>query len=122
MEERRQQSYIKGPDMDDIKDRLSRIEKQGVDALVSTSVLENSFTSHADQNVKDFKHVDECIHRSEAESKGRDESLAQQIEKMAQDIKKLTESDLESKKFQWKFGGALLVLVPLANHFLGKLL
>jgi hypothetical protein len=115
MEDRRQHTYIKGKDMDDIKDRLTRIEQQGTDAQVSTRVLENSFDNHSTQNAKDFKHMDDCIHRTEEDSKVRDDSLAKQVERMSDDIQEL-------KQFMYRAGGALLVLVPLVNHIAGKYL
>ena len=115
MEERRQHSYIKGNDMDDLKDRLVRIEKQGTDASIATKVMEASFTTHIAQNEKDFKHVDDCLHRSDSESKSRDEEVSKQIEKMAEEVQEL-------KSFMWRTSGALLVLVPLVNHLAGKYL
>lgn len=101
--------------MDDIKDRLSRIEKQGVDAHVAQRVMENSFTAHQQQNDKDFEHLDECLHRSDTESKTRDEEIRADIKETRADV-------LWLKQFAWKAGGALLVLVPLANYFVDKYL
>lgn len=115
MEDRRKHSSVKDHDMDDLKSRLIRIEQQGVDAQIATKVMENSFDNHIDQNVKDFKHVDDCIHRSDDESRGRDHDLAKVVDKMSEDL-------MELKKFMWKTGGALLILVPLVNHVVGKYL
>lgn len=101
--------------MDDLKDRLTRIEKQGTDAHIATKVMESNFENHIDQNTKDFKHVDDCIHRSDNESRARDNGIAAQMEKMSSDIAEL-------KQFMYRAGGALLVLVPVVNHLVGKFL
>jgi len=101
--------------MEDLKDRLVRIEKQGTDAAIATRVMEASFDTHREQNEKDFQHVDECIHRNEDASKKRDDEIVKQLEKMSNEVQEL-------KSFMWRTSGALLVLVPLVNHLAQKYL
>lgn len=130
--ERRQHSHIKGPDMDDLKERLSRIEVQNTGQLVEQRVLNNSFETHKVQNERDFEHVDDCIHRSDSESKARDDDIKQALTSLAADTKaalssiaddvaRMRDTDIaELKKFMWKTGGALLILVPLVQHVISR--
>lgn len=115
IEDQREQSYLKGRDMDELKDRLTRIEQLGSDGHVAQKVIESSFQTHAIQNEKDFQHVDECMHRADADSKARDEAILRQISELR------TEFD-QVKTWVLKASGALLVLVPVVNQLLGKFL
>lgn len=101
--------------MDDLRDRLTRIETQNTGLLVEQRVLNNSFDSHKLQNERDFEHVDVCIHRADNESKQRDGSILDEVKSIKLDVHEL-------KQFMWRVSGALLVLVPLVNHLSSKFL
>jgi hypothetical protein len=115
MVERRLNHPLQGPDMDDIRERLNRIESGGTNQLVEQRVLNNSFETHKAQNERDFQHVDECIHRSDDDSKKRDSAVLEEVRTIKDDVAEL-------KKFMWRASGALLVLVPLVNHLTSKFL
>lgn len=108
--------------MDDLKDRLSRIEKQGIDGHISNKLLEASFDTHRADNEKDFRHVDECIHRSDAESRERDDAIMRELTLHRDEFVSLRADFTSVKAAVLKATGALLVLVPLANYFMGKFL
>lgn len=112
--------------MEDLRERLARIEEQGKVSHTAQRVMENSFEKHEAQNERDFKHVDGCIHRADDESRNRDEAIMRSVEKLSQDVASRAEKHdaeiQELKQFMWKVSGALLVLVPLSNQLLGKLL
>lgn len=130
--DRRQHTHIKGQDMDDLKERLSRIEVQNTGQLVEQRVMNHSFETHKQQNERDFGHVDDCIHRSDSESKSRDDDIKQALTSLAadtrqalssiaDDVARMRDTDIaELKKFMWKTGGALLILVPVVQHVISK--
>ena len=101
--------------MDDIKDRLTRIEGQNTTAIVEQKVMNHSFKSHSEQNERDFQHVDDCIHRTETESRSRDADILSEVKTIKADVAEL-------KMFMWRASGALLVLVPVVNHLVSKFL
>lgn len=101
--------------MDDVKQRLERIEQQGVKAQIATEVQKATYAAHEVQNAKDFKHVDECLHRTEESSVKRDEATLEVVKEIRAQLE-------EVKKLVWRSVGALLVIVPVINFILNKVL
>ena len=101
--------------MEDMKNRLERIEQHAIDNKVQQHVMQSSFETHERQNEKDFQHVDECIHRTEKGSIQRDENL----ERLLKEIQLKFD---EVQQLVWKGVGALLVIVPVINYFVGRFL
>ena len=94
---------------------MENIKEQLTDLRVKSEVQSTLFAEHKAQNEKDFKHIDDCIHRSEKESKDRDDAVMVIVKEIRQQFE-------EVKKMVWKATGALLIVVPVLNMIINKML
>lgn len=90
--------------MEDIRNRV-------IDLQVKTEVQNASFVEHKLQNQKDFEHIDDCIHRTEADSKGRDDHLLELVKDTKRDVEWL-------KNRVWWGMGATAALVLAGEYFI----
>ena len=113
--QRRQQDIKEEMFMDEIRGQLKDLSIQQRDLLVEQKVTSAAFVDHKIHNAEDFKHVDDCIHRSENQSRERDDSIllvVNEIRKQFDEVRTLV----------WKASGALLVIVPAVNWLIPKIL
>ena len=98
---------------DDIRNEIRDISKKQTEMIVEQRVQNTAFSEHKVQNEKDFNHIGDDIHRTDSDSRARDENIVSIV-------KEIRDQFDEVRAMVWKACGALLVIVPVINFLVDK--